>query len=220
MKFLTSILMCLLSVNVYAGFGLEGTRVIYNENAKNSSIVAFSTEGSSNYLIQSWISNLDNQYSNDFIITPPLFKLDGGDKATLRISKMINLPDQQESVYWINVKFIAPEKKDNLEVNKINYSLTNQIKLIYRPKGLATNNIEKEIDKVQVSKQGSSFVVNNPTPYYMHIGMVKLNDKDQQKVLLVAPNSRDIIQNSLSAQKLTLYFIGDLGNEIKKDYSP
>lgn len=208
----------------YAGFGLEGTRVIYNEGERNSSLVAFSTDSkndNNNYLIQSWITNIEEKPSSDFVMTPPLFKLDSGDKSAINITQMISLPTDKETLYWINVKFIAPEKKQQQKDggNSLNYSVTNKIKLIYRPKALSKSPIEDQFDKVVVTNNNNNIKISNPTNYFINMGSILFNGKEQKNPGLIAPNSNQIIKLDGSSRNISILFINDLGREIKKDYN-
>lgn len=49
--------------------------------------------------------------------------------------KVSTLPSDKESLYWLNVKFVAPSSEDLEHV--LRYSMTNKIKLIYRPTALS-----------------------------------------------------------------------------------
>lgn len=54
----------------FAGFGLETTRVIYNEQSNNEGFVAFNTDKDTNYLLQSWIEDLNGEVTQNFVIIP------------------------------------------------------------------------------------------------------------------------------------------------------
>ncbi|MBA5838935.1 fimbria/pilus periplasmic chaperone, partial [Morganella morganii] len=40
----------------------------------------------------------------------------------------------RESLYWLNVKFVAPSEEG--QENVLRYSMTNRIKILYRPAAL------------------------------------------------------------------------------------
>jgi P pilus assembly chaperone PapD len=46
-----------------------------------------------------------------FIITPPLYRLDGGQKNIERIVMTGSLPQEQESLFWLNIKAIPSASK-------------------------------------------------------------------------------------------------------------
>lgn len=66
-------------------------------------------------------------------------------------------------MYWINVKFVAPSN-ENLE-NVLRYSMTNKIKLIYRPQSLSHINIENEVKTLKWSLKNGNIVITNNTPF-------------------------------------------------------
>lgn len=86
-------------------------------------------------LVQSWITGKDGKKTTDFMITPPLFRLEGNDKATVRVVRMNqNLPQNNVSDYVIHIKEVAPT--DPRMKNTLSLALGTDISLIYTPEGL------------------------------------------------------------------------------------
>lgn len=176
----------------FAGFGLETTRVVYNETNNNEGFVAFNDDKNTNYLLQSWVEDLNGKLTQDFVITPPLIKLMAQQKNTLQVTKNTILSNDVESMYWINVKFVAPSN-ENLE-NVLRYSLTNRIKLIYRPQSLKNVNIEKEIKELKWNVKNNSLVVSNNSPYFVNIGKLIVDGKEIEKTpSFLSPKSETAI---------------------------
>lgn len=66
--------------SVSAGVIIGGTRIIFDGTKKEASI-GITNPDNVPYLIQSWIDVQDEQSGKaPFIITPPLYRLDGGQK--------------------------------------------------------------------------------------------------------------------------------------------
>lgn len=87
----------------YAGIIINGTRFVYPENDREISLSIENPEEQTTYLIQSWVEK-DNQRSNDFIITPPLFKLKPASLNKLRVIKVAPLNQtDQETLYWLHI---------------------------------------------------------------------------------------------------------------------
>ena len=83
-----------------------GTRVIFN--GEKRSLNQRRQPGQRTLFNSVW---LDNQQSGvdkiAFIITPPLFRLDGHQENMLRIVRVgDDLPKDKESLYWMNIKSI------------------------------------------------------------------------------------------------------------------
>lgn len=162
-------------VNSYAGVILGGTRIIYEEGKKEVSI-AIENKGSVPYLIQSWVESQDERKSTNFLITPPLFRLDGDKKNTLRIFKLeSSLPSDRESIFFLNVKSIPG---GTLDGNTLQIAIRNRLKLIYRPEALLKDIPENRTKELSWRRIGNQLKVTNPTPYYQNFMFIRINDKD------------------------------------------
>ena len=115
-KFVALALSLFLSQSVLAGgVGLSATRVIYDGSKKEASLTVQNKSKTEEFLIQSWVDDAAGSKKTPFIITPPLFRLDPGKNNILRIVNTTpGLPQDRESVYWVNVKAI-PSKSDDSE---------------------------------------------------------------------------------------------------------
>lgn len=94
---------------IQAGVVVGGTRVVYDAGKKEASLSVNNTEKSLPYLIQSWLENAreDDTTTVPLIITPPLFRLDAEQENILHIVRAGgNLPNDRESLFWLNVKSI------------------------------------------------------------------------------------------------------------------
>ncbi|WP_392562416.1 molecular chaperone [Orbus sturtevantii] len=177
------------SLNAYAGLVLSGTRLIFDGN-KNESTINVSNPDTNPYLVQSWVS-LNDKKAPNFIVTPPLFRLEGKSSNALRVVlTKNNLPQDHESLFWLNVKGIAPSNPE--AQNTLNISINTQIKLIYRPKGLqekdASAAYEKLTFKVDTAKQ--ALIADNPTAYYINLSELKFNGQAVDNAGFVAPFSQ------------------------------
>ena len=172
-----------------AGIIVGGTRIIYKGDKKETSISVKNPDKTS-YLIQSWSDTGEkNGDKTQFMIPPPLFRLGPEQENTLRIIRAGgNLPEDRESLYWMNIKSIpATEKNDS--ANTLQIAVKTRIKLIYRPQSL-TEQPEKFTDKLTWQRSGNSVTVTNPTPYYMNFSSVKVGGSTVKDASYVAPMSR------------------------------
>ncbi|CAG9407447.1 molecular chaperone [Providencia alcalifaciens] len=181
------IMLIALSQSAYAGVIIGGTRVIYPEGNKDVSI-SVENPDKVPYLIQSWIENANEGKQTDFTITPPLFRLNQEKTNALRIFLTQNtLPNDKESLFWLNIKTIpATEKKTE---NSLKIAFKTQMKLIYRPSAISNVDFAEEQKKLTWSKVGTSITVKNPTPYYMNFQSISFNGKKAENISYVAPFS-------------------------------
>lgn len=93
-SFMATVLLLLLfachSTIANAAVALGATRVIYPANQKQVLLPVTNNDPASVYLIQSWIENAGDQKDTQFVITPPLFSMQGKKENTLRIINATN----------------------------------------------------------------------------------------------------------------------------------
>ena len=102
----------LVAATAHAGVIINGTRLIYQGGKKESSI-GISNPDATDYLVQSWAdSGGKNLAKAPFLITPPLFRLDAKEDNVLRVVRTGgNLPEDRESLFWLNIKAIPSSKR-------------------------------------------------------------------------------------------------------------
>ncbi|EHH4912361.1 fimbria/pilus periplasmic chaperone [Escherichia coli] len=124
-----------------AAVALGATRVIYPANQKQVLLPVTNNDPASVYLIQSWIENAGDQKDTQFVITPPLFSMQGKKENTLRIINATNhqLPGDRESLFWVNVKAIPAMEKDQKNENTLQLAIISRIKMFYRPTNFTWN---------------------------------------------------------------------------------
>lgn len=188
-----------LSGQALAAFTLGGTRFVYEEGRKNTS-VEVTNNASETYGGQVWVDNvLQPTGEVYFTPAPSFFRVDGQQKQIIRLLN-INpaLPKDRESLFWLNVQEIPPAAKDGQNVLAI--ALNTQVKLFYRPKALV-----KGRDKAEQQLQVSGSTLKNPTPYYFAVTAVTVNgqklklSKEQDKQLSqLAPSGEVNLGRNLS----------------------
>jgi hypothetical protein len=71
-----------------AGVALGATRVVYPSDLKQVQLAVTNNDEKSAYLIQSWIENNDGGKDGRFVITPPLFSMQGKKKILCELSML------------------------------------------------------------------------------------------------------------------------------------
>ncbi|ENC9862334.1 fimbria/pilus periplasmic chaperone [Klebsiella variicola] len=171
------------------GVTVGGTRLIYDGGKKEASLSVTNSDDNP-YLIQSWVeAQTEGGEKAPFIITPPLFRLEGHQQNVLRIVRSGgSLPENRESLYWMNIKSIpATTKKEG--VNTLQIAVKTRIKLIYRPKGLVESP-ESVTEKLTWHQSGGKLTVTNPTPFIMNFQQVKVGGHEIPDVTYVMPMSQ------------------------------
>ncbi|TQI77977.1 P pilus assembly chaperone PapD [Serratia fonticola] len=208
---LSAILLCTMSSS-YASITLGATRVIYEGGKKEASISLGNKGDEIPYLIQSWVTKFDDTNKNTpFVITPPLFKLPSETENLIRISYVREvLPQDRESLFALNINAIpAIDKK---EQSRILIATKSVLKLIYRPAALSNKEAATAYEKVTAMRTKDAIRLHNPTPYYINIGMFKVDDKALKNVGYIAPFSDKVITGANNnARNITLKAINDYG---------
>ncbi|WP_075180638.1 fimbria/pilus periplasmic chaperone [Pantoea sp. 1.19] len=157
-----------------AGIALGATRVIYPASSKQVQLSVMNSDEGSHFLIQSWVENATGEKDPRFVITPPLFLMKGKKESTLRIidASQQALPQDRESLFWINVKAIPAMEKANQSANTLQFAIVNRIKLLYRPAGLKPA-VDRAPEQLRFHRSGTTLTLHNPTPYYLTINELK-----------------------------------------------
>ncbi|WP_148305560.1 molecular chaperone [Candidatus Arsenophonus nilaparvatae] len=205
----------------YANVTISGTRVIYDGNKREASILITNHDENRPYLIQSFISINSDGKKAPFIVTPPLFRLDAGRENILRIIRTGgDLPLDRESVFYLNVKAI-PSAQDNLQ-NVLFITVKTRIKLFYRPKEIQ-GDADESYKLLVFRRLGKQLAVKNSSNYYVTINQLKIgsqivNLKDQDMIAPQGVAYFNILANSsdlISWNSINSY--GGISTEMKKN---
>lgn len=206
--------MSMSATHVNASVTVGGTRVVFEGTKKETALSVENKDKVAN-LVQSWITPADSTTPGKeaIIITPPLFRLDSGDKNVLRIARSgLSMPEDHESMYWLNVKGIAATNGDSVS-NSIQIAVNSRLKLIYRPAKLVGTYPEQFTQKLNWRIVDRKLQVMNPTPYYMNFAVVKINSKNVESATWVGPNATACfdLPAGVSGGKLSWKIYNDFG---------
>ncbi|MEG6293324.1 molecular chaperone [Enterobacter bugandensis] len=197
----------------HAGVIINGTRLVYQGDKKESSL-GLSNPDATDYLVQSWVDfGGKNLAKAPFLITPPLFRLDAHEDNVLRVVRTGgNLPEDRESLYWLNIKAI-PSSKHVEGVNTLQIAINTRIKLLYRPSAVK-GRPEDVADKLEWRREGNDLVVNNPTPFYMNFQTVTLNGHKVAKATWAVPKTEThfTLPGNVGGADVTYSIITDYGS--------
>jgi P pilus assembly chaperone PapD len=209
----------LITSAAHAGITIGGTRVVYPENKKESSI-GIANPDNLDYLVQSWVETEDNAREKaPFLITPPLFRLDAKQDNVLRIIRTGgNLPADRESLFWLNIKSI-PSSARNENTNTLQIAIKTRIKLLYRPASI-TGKPEDATTQLTWHTQGNQLIVENPSPFYMNFQEIKLDGKKVDKATYAKPKAEThfSVPGNITARSVSWKIINDYGG-ISQSYT-
>jgi len=187
--------MALALPSAQAGLLLQGTRVVFPGDVRDVS-VQVQNSGNAPTLMQTWIDDgradlPPDRATSPFVVTPAVSRVEPGSGAVLRISRLQDdLPQDRESVYWLNVVDVPPSPTD-AQQDFVLLSFRTRIKLFYRPASLASGEVSVAGDRLTwkllpvksesaaPGQPAQSIEVSNPTPYYISFISVeaKVGDK-------------------------------------------
>lgn len=201
------------------GVSLGKTRVIFSEGSSSESVY-ISNDDNQPYLIQAGVTEkIDGNLSSNFIVTPPVFRLENRSVSSLRIllKDTQDLPNDKESLFYLNTKIIPSTKRpDESESQESKLVLITNfvIKVIYRPENIARPS-EQDYKKIFIKKNEGKWFLDNPTPYYITLTSIKVNNEKYNKTLLLAPYSKaELVE--VSIKEASWHVINDYG-ELSKE---
>lgn len=202
------------------GISLSRTRVIFLSTDKAQTLT-MQNHSSRPYLVQSAvISSPQERGAAPFLTTPPLFRLEGNSKNTIRILRKNDavMPSDRESVFYFTAIAVPameqPKEADNTSMAaRVSVGIQNTIKLFYRPAGLTMQSEEAE-GRLTFHFRGGEVQVQNPTPYYLTFSRlafdgVEVNVRDSES--MIAPYSQLSYPVSAPVRKVEWSVINDYG---------
>ncbi|HEI8864670.1 TPA: molecular chaperone [Serratia odorifera] len=189
---LTLIALMMVSSLAQGSVVLGGTRVIYDAGKKESNINV-KNPTKTPFLVQSWVKNDEHTGAKaPFIVTPPLFRLDGKKENVLRIINTGgDLPQDRESLFWLNVKAIP--KSTDIDANTLQIAVNTQIKLLYRPQNLP-GTLDEAAKALNWQLENDQLKVVNDSPYYINFQSVKINGQNIDSATMAPPKSTSIFK--------------------------
>ncbi len=178
--------------SAYAGITINGTRVVYPADQREVSL-SMVNDGKEARLVQAWVDGGDASERAEsskapFLITPPMSRVDPGKGQTLRImfTGAKDLPQDRETVYWLNVLEIPPKPKAGSDAaeNYLQLAVRSRLKLFYRPKGLQGSPDtapDQVIWHVVSAGKGYTAECTNDTPFNVSFSDLTFKGSPQQQ---------------------------------------
>lgn len=206
---------------------LAASRLIYNPSSAGTSL-AVVNEQDYPMLIQSQVVMENKKDPAPFVVTPPLFRLDGQQQNRLRIVGTDNFAQDKESLYWLCVTGIPPSQDDtwNKDNAKKGRPATLQalvrvkscIKLMVRPPALKGNPTDVA-SSLSWQREGKKLKVSNPSPFYINLKTVQIGQSKVKNVGYIAPFASETFTSPTNkSTHIRWTIITDAGGE-SREYS-
>ncbi|EGI8357068.1 fimbria/pilus periplasmic chaperone [Salmonella enterica] len=214
-----------------SGVTLGATRVIYPLNGNGVSLSVTNPQDIP-VLVKSSVLDETMKKEAPFIITPPLFRLDGGQRNSLNITRTGgDYPADRESLNLICVQSIPPEpdsvwggdEKQGSDKKKVSTSVQliigSCIRMFVRPESLSGNPVSVA-DKVSWKVTGKTLTAVNPTPFYMSVSSLTFNGAKLKRARSYIPpfaEEKIALPSGAAAKGLLKWeVIGDYGEKREK----
>lgn len=196
-----------------AGVALGATRVIYPQDAKQASINVTNSDLHESFLVQSWVSDDKGNKVPAFVVTPPLFVLKPGKVNILRIIYSgPALPEDKESVFYLNNKAIPSLDKTTLTGNSLQIATQSVIKLFVRPAHLTVKPVDVAA-MLRCQSEGPNLTISNPSPYFITLVNFTVAGIKQPN-MMVPPKSSQTIKGAGAVKYQTLNDYGAVTAEL------
>jgi chaperone protein EcpD len=219
----------------HASVTISATRVVYPLDQREVS-VKLNNDSRMPSLVQVWVDDgrANTQASDSkapFVITPPIFRMDPAKSQTLRMMYAGDaLPQDRESVFWLNVLDVPPKADAGPDVNTLQLAYRTRIKVFMRPPKLPgrPEDAPQMLDwKVVPAPQGSgdALAVSNPSAYFVSFSEIKVfangRTYTNESGGMVPPHGREVISvpqmSGVQTAKVHYTAISDYGGAIEGD---
>ena len=208
------VMLTAVSGTAQAGVSLDRTRLIITGKDSSASANLTNTSPDIPFLAQSWVEDSKgNKITSPLVVLPPLQRINGGQKGVARVTKTdgINqLPQDRESLFWMNVKAIPSMDKSKLSDNTLQLAIISRIKLYYRPGKLALPP-DQAAEKLTFSRSGSSLTLTNPTPYYLTVTELNAGTRILENALVPPMGKTSVKLPADAGNTITYRTINDYG---------
>lgn len=176
---LAAVLFC---AQATAGVVITGTRLIYPASEREIT-VKLDNSGTTPSLVQAWVDSGDvtsspTQSTAPFVLSPPVFRIDPSKGQSMRLMfSGTKLPQERESVFWLNVLEIPPKGQVSADANILQMAFRSRIKIFYRPENLVgtpAQAIEQVQWKLVPAAAPGTFALQARNPSVFHVSLVQL----------------------------------------------
>lgn len=217
------IMLCCTAFHASAVVNAEKTRVVFNSGSIAESLSLVNSEKEP-VVVQVWTDNGDPTVSPDqvhtpVVINPPVFKMKPGEIRNIRLLLVSagGLPQDRESVYWLNIYQIPPNTETQHKgEKKIVLPLKIRMKVFVRPEKigeLQENDAQKLQFSIDHEPGNKTLLIQNPTPWHLTLSSLR-SGKTALPGVMVAPFTSERVEipaDKTLADKVEYDVINDNG---------
>ncbi|MBU9829918.1 fimbria/pilus periplasmic chaperone [Rahnella sp. FC061912-K] len=218
-----SIMLCCTAFHASAVVNAEKTRVVFNSGSIAESLSLVNSEKEP-VVVQVWTDNGDPTVSPDqlhtpVVINPPVFKMKPGEIRNIRLLLVSagSLPQDRESIYWLNIYQIPPNTEtQHTGEKKIVLPLKIRMKVFVRPEKigeLQENDAQKLQFSIDRESGNKTLLIQNPTPWHLTLSSLR-SGKTALPGVMVAPFTSERVEitaDKTLADKVEYDVINDNG---------
>ncbi|EME8413623.1 TPA: fimbrial assembly chaperone [Klebsiella oxytoca] len=204
----------------FAAVNVDRTRLVFAANDIAQSLT-LANDSVTPMLLQVWTDAGETASSPDnsrtpLVVLPPVFKMQPDELRTLRVmlSSRRSLPEDRESLFWLNIYQIPPElSATKSATRKLVLPLRLRLKVFIRPTGLKAPTVNDE-QKLRFSIASQGITITNPTPWYMSLTVTATKGIRIGYMMLAPYERRDVVLSQAPAVGTTVNYavINDSGN--------
>ncbi|HEJ7645912.1 fimbrial assembly chaperone [Klebsiella oxytoca] len=204
----------------FAAVNVDRTRLVFAANDIAQSLT-LANDSVTPMLLQVWTDAGETASSPDnsrtpLVVLPPVFKMQPDELRTLRVmlSSRRSLPEDRESLFWLNIYQIQPElSATKSATRKLVLPLRLRLKVFIRPTGLKAPTANDE-QKLRFSIASQGITITNPTPWYMSLTVTATKGIRIGSIMLAPYERRDVVLSQAPAVGTTVNYavINDSGN--------
>ncbi|QWZ52060.1 fimbria/pilus periplasmic chaperone [Enterobacter bugandensis] len=217
------------SAQASAAVALDRTRVVVNGGDQSETLRITNENKQLPYLAQAWLEDAKGKkISSPMTVLPPVQRVEPGAKSQVKIQvtpAIAGLPQDKETLFYFNLREIPPRSN---KPNTLQIALQTRVKLFYRPEAIALDKTQSArgdwVEKVTLKRQGDTYTVDNPTPYFLTLVEAHSSAKGtpvSMKPGMVSPKST--MKLEASAEKLgshpVLSYINDYGGRTEIQFT-
>ena len=204
----------------FAAVNVDRTRLVFAASDIAQSLT-LANDSVTPMLLQVWTDAGETASSPDssrtpLVVLPPVFKMQPDELRTLRVmlSSRRSLPEDRESLFWLNIYQIPPElSATKSATRKLVLPLRLRLKVFIRPTGLKAPTANDE-QKLRFSIASQGITITNPTPWYMSLTVTATKGIRIGSIMLAPYERRDVVLSQAPAVGTTVNYavINDSGN--------